>query len=90
MNWQLGQCSRNASYTGPLVQQLLDVHYQQPPYSTAFPEMVSTMSNRPCTPVNVSFVRNRGCNVSKLIDASASDLAQWGDVFTGNTNASTC
>jgi hypothetical protein len=90
MNRQLDSCTYNSSLTGALVQQLFDVKYQQPPYSTAFPEMARTLSNRPCVPVNVSFVGNRGCNVSRLIDASASDLAQWGDVFTGNSNTSNC
>lgn len=90
MNWQSGSCTYNRTYTGDLVQGLFDVHYQQPPFSTAFPEMVSTLANRPCTPVNVSFEGNFGCNVTKLIDVSLADLAAWGDVFTGNRNASRC
>ena len=90
LTWQTGECAYNASYTGPLVQGLFDVKYTQPPYSTAFPEMVDTLDRRPCTPVNVSIVGNAACNTKTLIDASAADLAAWGDVSSGNTNTSKC
>ena len=90
LSWQRDSCTRNASYTGDLVEGLLAVNYQQPPYATAFPEIVGTLANRPCTPVNVSFLNNFACNATQLIDASLADLAAWGDVFVGNTNSSVC
>jgi hypothetical protein len=90
LGWQADSCTHNATYSGDLVQGLFAVHYQQPPYSTAFPEIVATLENRPCTPVNVSFTGNTACNASRLIDASLDDLARWGDVFAGNTNVSVC
>ena len=90
LNWQRDSCTKNATFTGDLVKGLYEVNYQQPPYSTAVPEMVGTLENRPCTPVNVSFTGNFGCNVSRLIDVTVSDLESWGDVFAGNSNASTC
>ena len=90
LNWQAASCTFNASYAGDLVQGLFAVKYQQPPFSTTFPEIVGTLANRPCTPVNVSFTGNSACNATKLIDASLADLAKWGDVFAGNTNTSVC
>lgn len=90
LNWQHASCIYNATYTGRLVQELYDVKYQQPPYSTAFPEIVTTLARQPCTPVNVSFLSNTACNATTLIDVSLADLAQWGDVFTGNTNTTVC
>jgi hypothetical protein len=90
LNWQHDSCTVNSTWTGRLVQELLDVHYQQPPYSTAFPEIVTTLDRRPCTPVNNSFVNNFACNTSVYIDASLADLAAWGDVFANNTNSSLC
>ena len=90
MNWQVDACTYNKTYTGDLVQGLFNMNYKAPPYSTAFPEIVDTLSNRPCVPVNVSFLSNAACNATTLIDTSLTDLASWGDVFEGNTNASTC
>ena len=90
LNWQHDSCVINATWTGRLVQELLNVNYTQPPYSTAFPEIVSTLDRHPCTPVNVSFVDNFSCNTSTVIDASLADLAAWYDTFQNNTNATTC
>ena len=90
LSWQHESCIYNATYTGRLIQELYDVHYTQPPYSTAFPEIVTTLDRRPCTPVNVSYTGNRACNATHLMDASMDDLASWGDVFSDNTNVPTC
>lgn len=90
LNWQHDSCVINATWTGRLVQELFNVKYTQPPYSTAFPEIVDTLNRHPCTPVNVSFVGNFGCNVTQMIDAKQSDLAAWYDTYADNTNAATC
>ena len=90
LNWQHDSCIFNSSYTGRLVQELYDVKYTQPPYATAFPEIVTTLDRRPCTPTNNSFIGNAACNATELVDAKLSDLASWGDAFTGNTNVTTC
>jgi len=90
LNWQHDSCTVNATWTGRLVQELLDVKYTQPPYATSFPEIVSTLDRRPCTPINVSFVGNFACNTTSVIDVTMSDLNEWGDVFAGNTNATSC
>jgi hypothetical protein len=84
MNWQADSCTYNASFTGDLVQQLFDVNYTVPPYSTAFPEIVGTLANRPCVPVNISITGNRYCASVEFIDAAAADLAAWGDAVSGN------
>ena len=90
LNWQRDACTKNATFTGDLVAGLFAVDYTQPPYATTFPEMVTTLSNRPCTPVNISFTGNQACNATQMIDVSAADLAAWGDTYQGNTNTSTC
>ena len=90
LNWQRDSCTLNASYTGLLVKQLYAVNYQQPPYSTAFPEIATTLSRHPCTPVNVSFLGNKACNATNLADFTPQDVAQWYDVFEGNTNSPLC
>ncbi len=89
-NWQHDSCVYNATWTGRLIQELFDVNYTQPPYSTTFPELVDTLNRRMCTPVNVSYTGNRGCNVTRMIDMSLADLASYGDVYADNTNTSQC
>lgn len=86
LNWQSGECTYNSSYTGELVQQLFDVKYTEPPYSTLFPEIVSTLSRRPCTPVNISVTANSYCNATTktFIDMSSADLQKYDDYVSGN------
>jgi hypothetical protein len=92
LNWQAGECTFNSSYTGELVQQLFDVKYTQPPYSTTFPEIVSTLSRRPCTPVNISITDNTYCNATTkvFIDMSSADLEKYDDYVNGNTPNLSC
>ena len=90
MNWQHDSCIYNATYTGRLIQELYAVNYTQPPYSTAFPEIVTTLDRHPCIPVNVSFTGNFACNTSELIDVTQQDIAQWFDSYNNNTNVTTC
>ena len=86
LNWQLPDCSSNATYTGALVQQLFNVKYQQPPYSLVFPEIVDTLSRRPCTPVNITVTANTYCNqtTKTFIDMSSADTTKYGDFVSGN------
>ena len=90
LNWQHDSCVVNATWTGRLVQELLDVDYTRAPYATAFPEIVTTLARAPCTPTNVSFLRNAACNATTLIDVTAQDLQAWGDTFEGNTAVAVC
>lgn len=86
LNWQRDSCTYNASYTGDLVQGLFNVKYQQAPYATAFPEIVSTLERRPCTPTNISIVANRYCanSTKQFLDMSVADLTSYGDFVSGN------
>ena len=89
LNWQASSCSFNATYTGQLVQGLYDVHYTQPPYSVAFPEIVYTLQRRPCTPFNISVVGNTYCrSVQRFLDATANQTTTWGDVVDNNQQVS--
>jgi hypothetical protein len=87
LNWQSGECTYNTTFTGELVQQLFDVKYTQPPYSTYFPEIVNTLSRRPCTPVNISITDNSYCNATTktFIDMSLAVLEKYDDYVQGNT-----
>merc|ERR1712146_263397 len=88
MNWQHADCT-NSSTGGPglLVQQLEQVHYQQPPYSTQYPRLPDTMSYRPCVPVGNLVLYNRCCNCtqSTFIDRSDDTISSWGSYLQGNT-----
>lgn len=83
MNWQLPDCTYNASYAGALVEGLFAVNYTSPPYSTAFPEIVNTLQNHPCVPVNISIQNNRYCNTPVFLDANVSS---WYDNVTNNVD----
>jgi hypothetical protein len=41
------------------VQQLFGVSYTWPPYSTAYPSIVNTLTNYPCYPINVTIKDNK-------------------------------
>lgn len=86
MTWQASTCTYNASYTGALAAGLFAVNYTIPPYATAFPPIVDTLSDRPCVPVNVSVTDNDYCMVGAFIDATPAETAAWGDVVAGNRN----
>ena len=89
-NWQHDSCVYNATWTGRLIQELFDVNYTQPPYSTAFPELLDTLTRRMCVPVNVSYTGNTACNSTSMIDMSLADLAAYGDTYANNTLTPTC
>jgi hypothetical protein len=86
LTWQAAACTANATYTGDLVQGLFNVNYTQPPYAVAFPEIVDTLSRRPCTPVNLTVAGNTYCSAStkQFIDVPAASTTAWGDTVAGN------
>jgi hypothetical protein len=90
MNWQADSCAYNASYTGALVADLFAVNYTQPPYSTEYPPIVTTLANHPCVPVNITVSGNSWCNCTQFIDVDANSTAQWFDVVTDNTQFDGC
>jgi parallel beta-helix repeat protein len=91
MNWQLEDCTANATWTGQLVQDLFAVNYTLPPYATAYPPIVNSLSYHPCVPVNITVSNNRFCNMSQgFIDVSSNDTTSWFDVVTNNTEFTAC
>lgn len=87
MNWQLGMCTYNSTYTGELVQGLFNVKYTQPPYATEYPPIVSTLQDHPCVPVNVTIQDNTYCGITgKFLTATPQEMQSWFDPApTGNT-----
>jgi hypothetical protein len=46
------------SSSGALVQQLLSVNFTRPPYSTAYPAIVDSLTFHPCVPVRTNVTSN--------------------------------
>jgi len=82
MNWQSDFCSYNSTYTGELVEELYRVNYLHPPYSTAFPTIVDSLTFRPCVPVNVTVTGNVYCDTRSFI--STNEWVSWNDTVQGN------
>lgn len=93
MNWQAASCFYNASNvtaSGQLVTDLFAVHYTQPPYSTAYPELPGLLADHPCVPVNNTVVDNAACGAPLgFVDRNASTIASWFSYAANNTNT-TC
>jgi|EP00945_MAST-04E_sp_MAST-4E-sp1_P003217 hypothetical protein len=65
MNWQSAFCHFNCSAslgTSCARVALQAVHYQSPPWSVEFPELVDIYSNHPCVPVENVIDDNRYCH----------------------------
>jgi hypothetical protein len=90
MNWQAGMCAANPP--GMLVQQLEQVNYQQPPYSTAYPLIVNTMQFHPCVPVGNLFANNTccGCGTGQVLNQPVSVVESWFSNATDNVATPTC
>jgi hypothetical protein len=84
MNWQKSACT--VTPPGILVQQLYSVNYTQPPYSVAYPPIVSTLQDRPCVPVG-NVVSNNTCTTCKLgfLSQSTATISSWGSTAANNT-----
>jgi parallel beta-helix repeat protein len=90
MNWQHSACSNSSGQPGLLIQQLYQVDYQQPPYSFAFPDIVNTLKDRPCVPVENVFIGNSYCGLGEFLTATAADVAAWGSYAAENTEDYNC
>lgn len=75
-------CTYNSTYTGQLVQDLFNVNYLQPPYSTAFPSVTDCLTFRPCVPVNITIEGTTYCNTKTFI--STSEYTSWNDTVVNN------
>lgn len=88
LGWQKDFCYYNASEpsaSGELVTDLFSVHYQDPPYSTAYPRLPGLLADRPCTPVGNEISGNSYCNLrAGFIDTNATRASTWGSVEKDN------
>ncbi|XP_062523158.1 uncharacterized protein LOC134197826 isoform X2 [Corticium candelabrum] len=82
MNWQNANCKPGGMFD----QQLQSVNYQQPPWSTHYPELVNIFKDHPCIPVYNEVENNVYCNADgKFIDATSQDTQKWMDTVKNNT-----
>ena len=92
MNWQSVSCHFNCSAslgTSCFRVALEAVHYQQPPYSTAFPELVNIYQDHPCLPINNVIEDNRYCHThskdgGQFIDRTDSVVNGWMSSMSNN------
>jgi len=84
MNWQKDACSPG----GMFEQQLKSVNYQQPPWSKAYPELVTIMQNHPCIPIDNHIDHNSYCNTPKFMDATPEEVKEW--LSTADDNNQKC
>jgi len=80
MNWQNSSCAPGGSFE----QQLNSVNYKQPPWSTAYPELVNIMQDHPCVPVYNNILNNYYCEGKNFIDATAGQVKDWFSVANDN------
>ena len=92
MNWQSVSCHFNCSAslgTSCFRVALEAVHYQQPPYSTAFPELGNIYQDHPCLPINNVIEDNRYCHThskdgGQFIDRTDSVVNGWMSSMSNN------
>ena len=80
MNWESARCN---STSGDCWQGLADVNYQQPPWSTQFPELQSFNDGKACMPEHTSVQGNVWCG-GEFTDVSPGNAAAWGVTFVNN------
>ena len=66
-------------------QQLKSVNWQQPPWSTHYPELVNIFQDHPCVPAYNNISHNEYCR-SMFIDITAKEWNQWLTIVDDNTN----
>lgn len=82
MNWQNASCQPGGMFD----QQLQSVNYQQPPWSTHYPELVNIFKDHPCVPVYNDVENNVYCNADgEFIDVSSTQIEDWLDIVENNT-----
>ena len=68
------------------------LHYQQPPWSTRFPELVHIFDDHPCVPVyndisNNTYCHDHSLNLTKplgFINVNEAQLGGWLSTMSGN------
>lgn len=89
LHWQSQYC--NAT-NGIFFQELEALHYQQPPYSTQYPELVGIRHDHPCVPVYNRIENNTWCPPSpkdQFSNTPPATAAKWLTTIVNNT-AVTC
>jgi len=81
MNWQKDMCAPG----GQFEMQLNSVNYKQPPWSKAYPFLVSIMEDHPCIPVYNNIDQNDFCNCPKFLDATPDQVKEWLSTADGDT-----
>eukprot|EP00039_Didymoeca_costata_P013068 m.193312 g.193312 ORF g.193312 m.193312 type:complete len:730 (-) comp15666_c0_seq7:2429-4618(-) len=91
MNWQAASCKKdcNASMgTSCFRVDLEAMNYTNPPYSVAYPEIVSIYDYYPCVPVGNVIMDNKYCHQSNpkalFIDATPTQVNSWLSVMSDN------
>ena len=65
-------------------QQLQSVHYQSPPWSTHYPQLVGIFKDHPCVPVYNVVANNTYCG-GNFIDISMGQAKTWLDTVANNS-----
>jgi hypothetical protein len=83
MNWQTALCTPPK---GMLVEQLVAVNFTNPPYSTAYPRIVTTLTDSPCVPVGNVFADNVYSGIAYgFISQSNGTIVSWKSTSYNNT-----
>ncbi|KAA0159408.1 hypothetical protein FNF28_05879 [Cafeteria roenbergensis] len=83
LTWQKSSCN---PINGSLVAALDALHYQQPPWSTAYPLLANITQDHPCVPVYNLIVNNCFQNVTTFTDVSPEHQSQWMETYANNTS----
>lgn len=83
LTWQKADCN---PVNGTLVAALNALHYQRPPWSTAYPLLVNITQDHPCVPVYNLIVNNCFQNVTQFTDVSPEHQTQWLETYANNTS----
>ena len=99
LTWQKASCQKDCAATmgntttSCFANALNTVHYLQPPYATAFPELVDLYEYHPCVPVGNSIEDNvychRGSTPGKgvFLDKTAEQVRGWLSSSSNNQEA---
>ena len=89
MTWQHSACQINC--TGPVCfhAELENLNFQNPPYSTEYPEIVGIYDNYPCLPVDNVIEDNKYCHEHSpssalFIDRDAKTINSWHSSISNN------
>ena len=93
MNWQAKCCQIDcdpATGTSCFHAGLVALNYTNPPYSTAYPEIVNIYNDHPCTPVHNVIEGNRWCHTNskgggQFLSHNETTIESWLSSATNNS-----